>query len=191
MINEIIKEIKQCLNNGCVMAALSLTLILPDICGQAMYPKLEYTNKRYTKWIDENIGQYAHDHEHKIGYLQGLSGKIIYSLRCSVLHQGNPNIKENKDEISYFELIYRKNEGAHVVTSSLCCEIVKDEAGNDIAKNKRFSINVRELCRVICKLSEACYKENKDKFKFFNYDLVDTDFHTRCLFRINDVNVIK
>ena len=190
MVNELIKEINQCLDNGCVMAGLSLALTLPDICGKAIYPKLK-PSSRYVKWFDEYIGQYEHDDEHIRVGMPYLSGELVYSLRNSILHQGNPNIDGKKFGIIYFELLYRQQEGAHVVTGSSEAEIIKDENGNDKAINKKFTVNVRDLCWKICRLAEVCYKEEKEKFNFFNYNLVDTDYHTRHIFGMNDRRVIK
>ena len=125
MVNELIKEINQCLDNGCVMAGLSLALTLPDICGKAIYPKLK-PSCRYVKWFDEYIGQYEHDDEHIRVGMPYLSGELVYSLRNSIFHQGNPNIDGKKFGIIYFELLYRQQEGAHVVTGSSEAEIIKD-----------------------------------------------------------------
>ncbi len=190
MVNELIKEINQCLDNGCVMAGLSLTLTLPDICGKAIYPKLK-PSERYIKWFDEYIGQYEHDDEHMRVGMPYLSGELVYSLRNSILHQGNPNIDGKKFGIIYFELMYRQIEGASVITGSSEAEIVKDENGNDKAINKKFIVNVRDLCWKICRLAEVCYSEDKDKFDFFNYNLVDIDYRTRHIFGIKDSKVIK
>ena len=185
MVNEIIKEVKICLNNGCCMAGLSLALTLPDICGKAYYPELG-NKRRYIKWFDEYIGEYEQDEESKKIGLPYLSGEIVYSLRCSLLHQGNPNIKEKEFGIVYFELIYRQKEGAHSISGSSQAQIVKDEHGNDKAINKFLSINARDLCWKVCRLAERCYKKDKDKFNFFNYNLVDTDYSTRRLFGLTD-----
>ena len=190
MVNELIKEINQCLDNGCVMAGLSLTLTLPDICGKAIYPKLKPSD-RYVKWFDKYIGQYEHDDEHMRVGMPYLSGELVYSLRNSILHQGNPNIDGKKFEIIYFELLYQQNEGASVITGSSEAEIVKDENENDKAINKKFMVNVKVLCWKICRLAEVCYREDKDKFDFFNYNLVDIDYRTRHFFGIKASKVIK
>lgn len=185
MVNEIIKEINKSLDNGCVMAGLSLALTLPDICGKAFYQGLK-PSERYIKWFDEYIGQYEHDEEHvRIG-IPYLSGELVYSLRNSILHQGNPNIDGKKFGIIYFELLYRQYEGTNILIGSSEAEIIKDENGNDRAINKRLTINVRELCRKICRLAEICYKKEKEKFNFFNYNLVNIDFRTRRTFRFNE-----
>lgn len=189
MVNEIIREINVCLDNGCCITGLSLALTLPDICGKAYYPTLS-NKRRYIKWFDEYIGQYEHDEESaKIG-MPYLSGELVYSLRCSLLHQGNPNIKENEFGIVYFELLYNRDKSNHMLSGSSQAQIIKDENGNDKAVNKIFSISVRDMCWKICRLAEVCYKNNKEKFDFFNYNLVDTDYHTRSTFGMEKRDII-
>ena len=68
-----IKDIKGALNNNLYFSALALTLTLPDICGQMMYPDL-YSKARYQKWYYIYIGQYEEsphdkDSEVKMPYL--------------------------------------------------------------------------------------------------------------------------
>lgn len=41
------------------------------------------------------------------------------------------------------------------------------------------------------RLAEMCYKKDKNKFDFFNYNLVDTDYHTRNLFGMKDRGIIR
>ena len=190
MINEFIKEINQCLKNGCVMAGLSLTLTLPDICGKAIYPNLKPSD-RYIKWFNEYVGQYERINGHTMFDKQYLSGELVYSLRNSILHEGNPNIDGRKFGIIYFELLYRQEEGSNIIIESSEAEIVKDENGNDKSINIKLMINVRDLCWKICCLSEFCYKEDKNKFNFFNYNIVDTDYYTRHRFGMDDRKVIK
>lgn len=183
MINELIREINYCLDNNCCMAGLSLALTLPDICGKAMYSNLKLKpSDRYIKWFDEYIGQYEHDEEHIRVGMPYLSGELVYSLRNSILHQGNPNIDGKKFGIIYFELLYQQYEGASVVVRSSEAKIIKDERGNDKAVNKKLTVNVRNLCWKLCRLAEICYKENKDKFDFFNYNLVNMDYKTKRIF---------
>ncbi len=57
MINNLISDINKSLDNENYFAALSLALILPDICGKAKYPT-EGVGRRYIQWYNENIGQY-------------------------------------------------------------------------------------------------------------------------------------
>lgn len=193
MIDELIKEINLCLDNGCVIAALTSALTLPDICAKAMYQDLSgkmHNKERYIKWYEENIGQYERS-LFKEGHFPYLSGELAYSLRCSLLHEGNPNIDNDKFGIVYFELIYNQVQGACMHSYSSEAEIVKDSDGNDIEINKKISVNVRDVCNKICTLAKSCYDKNKDKFDFFNYNLVDCDFQTREDFGLRKKDVIK
>ena len=181
MINELIKEINYCLDNNCCMAALSLTLTLPDICGKAIYP--EAGNKaRYIKWFDEYIGQFNHDDEHIKLNIPYLSGKLVYSLRCSVLHEGNPNVNEKECNVDYFELLYDKYDRTNMTQGVFEYETIKDENGIIRASNTRISVNVRYLCWVICELAKICYTEDKERFDFFNYHIELMDFRTKEIF---------
>lgn len=190
MIGELIREIKYCLDNGCCMAALSLVLILPDICGKAIYSDLK-PSERYIKRFDEYIGQYEHVEKHDTLGIPYLSGKLVYSLRNSVLHQGNPNIDCEKFGIIYFELLYQQYEHAHLFSSSYKITIINDENGNERIVNKKFTVNIRDLCWKICSLSEVCYREDRDKFDFFNYNLVDMDYYARDTQGIKEGKTIK
>ncbi len=193
MIDELIKEINLCLDNGCVISALTSALILPDICAKAMYPDLsgrKHNKERYVKWYEENIGQYERS-LFESGHFPYLSGELAYSLRCSLLHEGNPNIDNNKFGIVYFELIYNQVQGACMTAYSSEAQIVKDSNGNDVEINKMISVNVRDVCNKICTLAKACYEKNKDKFDFFNYNLVDCDFRTRRSFGLRKEDIIK
>lgn len=181
MIYEIIKEINHCLDNDCCMAALSLALMLPDICGKALYPQAK-NKERYVKWFDEYIGKYNHDDEHIELGVPYLNGKLVYSLRCSVLHQGNPSVKKKECNVDYFELLYSKYDKTTMIQGVSEYVTIKDENGICKAINNRISINVRSMCWQICKLAELCYKENKEKFDFFNYHIESMDFHTREIF---------
>ena len=190
MINELIKEINQCLDNGCVMAGLTLALTLPDICGKALYSDTTKSSERYIKWYDEYIGQYEHTEEFiKLG-IPYPSGDIIYSLRNSIIHEGNPNVDGDKFGIVYFELLYDQIEGSSVTTYLSESIIEEDDEGNEKATNKQITINVRDLCSKICHSADFCYKNNKDKFDFFNYNLVNIDFSARKTFGIKDANIL-
>lgn len=182
MIDKLIEEINQCLKNGCVMAALTLTLTLPDICGKVLHPNLG-NRKRYVSWFDEYIGQYESNSKNESN-APCLSGDLIYLLRCSMLHEGNPNVDSEKTGITYFELIYNKNDSSTILATSYQAEIIKDKEGNDEAINKKYSVNVKYLCWKICTLAKTFYDENKEKFNFFNYNLVSVDFRTKEIFHI-------
>lgn len=183
MIDRIIKEIKTSLENGCPIVALTSALTLPDICGKAMYPEIKHNKQRFVKWFDENIHKYESIllKDFKLPYI---SGEIAYSLRCSLLHEGNPNIDYHKFDVAYFELVYGQELGCNVMIYSSDSEIIEDENKNKQYINKKISVNVWSLCNKICMYAKMCYEENKVKFDFFNYNLINIDYQTKRLFRI-------
>lgn len=165
MINQIVKEVEICLDNECYIAALTSALILPDICGKAEYPN-EKTSLRYKKWYYEWIGQYEKcpDDEDDMPYL---SGELIYSLRCSLLHEGNPDVDLNKNNLTSFKLLITDN-----YMSGGSATIYHDSNGNH---GREIEIGIKNLCFKLCRLAKVYYEENKDKFNF-NYTLVKVPF---------------
>lgn len=174
MVKELIREINCCLDNNCCMAALALALTLPDICGKALYPQSK-PSERYVKWYDEHISKFesAADNTLKV------TGDLIYSLRNSIIHEGNPNVNHNKFDVSYFELLYNTNDINKIVSFIGEETFAEDEDGNKILVERKITINLKILCLKICTYAEKCYEMNKDKFSFFNYNLVDADYKTR------------
>ena len=57
MIKRIVDDVNKALDHNAYIAALTLALTIPDICGKAYYPELG-NKRRYIKWFDEYIGQY-------------------------------------------------------------------------------------------------------------------------------------
>ena len=181
MILRIIDEIEKALSHDLYFAALNLALTLPDICGKAEHPNLR-TGERYKKWYDENVGvtekpPKCTEDEPEMPYL---SGEVVYSLRCSLLHEGNPNLQKNGKPpipIDRFSLVIQSEqpfriyggEGSSVLTSSDGTEV------------RSYRVNVRRLCMVLCLCAKGYYKENKDKFDFYNYELIDWDEVTASL----------
>jgi hypothetical protein len=78
-------------------AALVLSLIMPDICGKAMYGG--GVGERYKKWFDAYL---AHNYAHPIGAERELhvfmTGEDLYLLRCALLHAGSDVIRSDVDD---------------------------------------------------------------------------------------------
>ena len=106
MIYRIIDEINKCLDNECFISALMTALTLPDICGAIEYPN-DGTAARYKKWYREFIGQYeTHGENDNMPYA---SADVIYDLRCSLLHSGNPSVNLKQRDLTKFELWITKD----------------------------------------------------------------------------------
>ena len=157
MLIRIIQEVEKCIQNKCNLAALQLALALPDICGQAAYPK-EGVSVRYIRWFDENVSSYEKTQDDRIPYL---SGEIVYNLRNRMFHQGTPDIdtkkvKEERCKVDTFYLILDDMCFGGVSSSTF------SEGGDDIYRS--MDVNAVNLCFQLCRAAEGYYRENKEKF---------------------------
>lgn len=175
MVNNIIKDIETSLKNQAYLAALALSLTLPDICGKAEFPN-EGNGSRYIKWFDKYIGQYEkppqkNNVQHTLfDDMPYMSGEIVYQLRNSFLHQGTPSIekgriREQRCKVTRFTLIIASaiNGGGSSVSQS----------GFIDSENRTLEINIVNLCCKLCLVAKTYYEDNKEKFDFFDYDLQD------------------
>ena len=171
MVIRLVQDIRKALENDLYFVALSSALTLPDIYGKAAWPAEKSSKRRYILWYDEEIGKYEQDPKDKDG-TPYLSGEIIYSLRCSLLHEGNPNVKNDKRKtnqpIDHFSLVIEKANAFNIYSDASA--IV--EIGDNSIRTQRMSI--RRICMIICDVAEAYYTKNRDKFHF-NYTIVDWD----------------
>lgn len=85
-MRQFLTSIQSSLDNQNWLAALSMTLTLPDMAGWAQYPSLA-PGARYQRWFNENMGRF---------YMRPgdecLSGRDCWALRCSFLHSGQDDI---------------------------------------------------------------------------------------------------
>lgn len=160
-----------------------MALTLPDICGKAEYPILK-EHTRYIRWYDENIGYYekpprADPNEVELPYL---SGEVVYNLRCMLLHQGTPNIERNKIhceecKIDRFSLLFEKKKSIDIYADS--AQVFSGGSSPISSQNavelRSYEVNVRRLCFILTTCSEAYYKNNMEKFTFFQYNIVAVD----------------
>ena len=90
-MQRIIDEIKGCTEHQNFLAALVLALAIPDVCSS--YERKILKDKKYcysqwcNKWFEDDFK---------------IDGKVIYALRCSMMHKLNCNIKK--------EPIYKKHK---------------------------------------------------------------------------------
>ena len=181
MIDRIIDDINKALDSGAYLAALSLALVLPDMCAKACYPEENRNNVRYRKWYDEYIGAYEHppwnERITEDNHNPYLSGEVVYNLRCNVLHQATPNII--KDEIKIDEnnkidkfilLVQKKNQ--YDIYSDTSIVHYSNLPDSEI---REYRVNVRRLCMIITRTCKGYYEENRNQFDFLNYRIVDID----------------
>lgn len=182
MVIRLVQDIRKALENELYFVALSSALTLPDICGKAARPT-ERSKKRYISWYDEEIGKYEKNLEDKYD-MPYLSGEVIYNLRCSLLHEGNPNVKKDSLNIDYFSLVIQKDKSVGVYSDA--STII--QFGNE--QRREYRMNVRRVCTILCDVAEAYYKENRNKFHF-NYKIIDWDEVTSYLPSIDMEDVFE
>lgn len=176
MLLKIIEDVNKALDAESYFSALSLVLTIPDICGKAEYPK-KRTTRRYIDWFNEYIAKYEicpceHCKEVQMPYL---SGEVVNSLRNSFLHQGTPNIDNNRlndNKIDVFEI---------VIESKKEIEIYSDTSSIINSDIRTYRVNLRRLCQIVCSTANGYYEENIDKFNFFNYSIIDWDAEVKRL----------
>ena len=177
MVNRIIEEIQKSLKQENYLAALTMALTLPDICGKAAEPSLG-TGARYKKWYKDNVVLHektSDPHETDMPYcgadMPYLSEEVIYQLRNSMLHQGNPNvdaksIREEQCKIDEFILFVDEpyDSGLSVVSY----EKELNEKKLKIT-NRKLEVNLVLTCNRICNAAKEYYERNTKRFDFFNY----------------------
>lgn len=183
MIEKTVKEIRAALDNRLYFIALMSALTLPDICGKAEYPDEKYTGKRYKNWINKYVNSREFG-KYEYPAIRGLEADIIYKLRCNLLHQGTPNVEENITEVDYFELV-RVNPKDGRQFQYFIENRIEQIDGIEKVIARKISINIALLCHLLCDSAELYYINNKEKFGFIRYNLVDIDYHTRNIFKLN------
>lgn len=186
-----VDEIYKALEYKMYECALTLTMVLPDICARIAYKdsprfKTKEGNWRvgeaYREWFKDYVFSYFnHDFlmpqknlEYGfIGKYYEFTPKYCYHLRCYLLHEGNiedMTYKEKSDGIIY----------VFGLTESSTCKLETLYPNGKIAA-KGIEINISELCNKIIAGVEKFYAEvdssefQKYEFKIHrfnnNYDL--------------------
>lgn len=167
MISTYVNDIKCSLKNKCYFSALSLALTLPDICGMAEFPNKQ-VGERYIEWYDKYIGDYmAYGKDDLGGNNPWLSGEVVYNLRNTFLHQGNPGIESDKvkEEVNRFDqFCLLLGDGTDVQVSTINIEAGTQETGKITYRS--IIIDVTYLCDTICDFALWYYDDNREKFKF-------------------------
>ena len=170
MIPIYVNDIRCALKNKCYFAALSLTLTLPDICGIAEFPN-KSVSERYIAWYDKYLGAYMeHGKDSLCENDPWLSGEIVYNLRNTYLHQGNPGIASDKvkEEVNQLDkFILMLGDGTVLQTATFNIEAGRKEK----ITFRAIIVDVTYLCDCICDCALWYYENNQEKFKF-NFNVI-------------------
>jgi hypothetical protein len=102
-VNDYIDEINDAINTHNYLSALTLTLLIPDICSKSI------KNCGYVRWFNKYVYRNYFDfpknkdinYKKSKTYKIKFNGSTCYALRNAIIHSGNPNIsfKKKNDRI--------------------------------------------------------------------------------------------
>lgn len=176
MIDKIVEDVRKALDSEAYLAALHLALTIPDVCGKAEYPNAR-VGERYKRWYDEKIAYLENPNnfvpEDMKTYYPYLSGEVLYQLRCSLFHEGDSmpdisNIKNELNKVDKFDLLIEENNEFNIYGGGSGYEIRDGEPVNKVCK-----ISIQDICNKLCWVGEKYYHDNRDKFEFREYNIVD------------------
>ncbi len=173
MIERLVKEIEISLKNKCYMSALTMSAMIPDICGKAEYPE-EPTGKRYKQWYQNyvlNEGEFG----------LRLTPEMAYSIRCSLLHEGNPSIDKEKCNVKCFAFIISDSTASKTMESSIIRELSDENKIYEV-----YNLHIELYCGTISTAARKYYRANKDKFNFINYRIINTADVTARTFGLSE-----
>lgn len=155
-----IDEINKAIDAGAYIAALALSLTLPDICGQIEYPDLR-VGDRYVKWFDRYVKPLYFIKNENAPNNQ-FDGEMCYALRCALFHSWNFELKQ-KPSIKFI-LHIDKVMGSHNVHNLY----VEEE-------KSIVDLDAYGICYYIAHAAQDYYYNHKNKKVFEKYDCVIID----------------
>lgn len=173
-----LNEIQKCIDNKCYIASLTLALMIPDICGKALYPN-ENNSSRYKKWYSIYVGSFLYyknvniDDSDKTSWV---SADVAYSLRCHMLHEALPNV--SKREIKQEE---NKIDKIHINFSDSAVFFISSTTSSTFGKTVRtMDISAQSLSDLLLRSGKAFYTDNKNEIDK-NYTTIIDGFGNKYL----------
>jgi lysyl-tRNA synthetase class 1 len=106
---------RQAIKSGNLYAALSLALMIPDICASLEDPGPEKSKKRYEawckKWVEPKFTKPARG---AIPQLVFISAEDCYQLRCSLIHSGSDEIPGGQQNTLNKFFFFDQTAGSHM-----------------------------------------------------------------------------
>lgn len=149
-VRVIIEAVRMDLTIGNYYSALVVAFTLPDVTSKLQSPD-KYTSERYVKWFDdymqsEYITEIGAEHE-KVNFL---TGGDFYALRCSLLHQGETDIINQKARKHLSNFIFLKPD-------KYTNNFIHQNMINDV-----LQLQVDEFCEEIIESTEKWLEQHKD-----------------------------
>ena len=108
---------------------------------------------------------------------------IYYSYMRETVAKGgtitnidNDKIQNDENKIGHFIIEYEKPKVLSIYVDS--------SQYNNFTGKKSYRVNLNRLCLIICAVAKGYYDGNKEKFNFFEYELIDKDAQLSSFFCI-------
>ncbi len=174
---EKLDEIEKTLERKCYLAAVTLALTIPDICGKIKYPN-EKVGYRYKKWFEDYVEIYYVDHNgwdniNKRAKNPYFTSDMCYSLRCELLHAGTINIENfGKIDKQKYEMDFSFRLMVHGCDSY--GHSTSGEKDGKINRKNIVTLEVVKFCKSIVSSAKKFYSErNIADFSNSKVDIVD------------------
>lgn len=174
-------EIKQILDMGLYNSALTLALMIPDICARIEGDNEDSekdNGKRYAKWVDDNITKYnLGEHGEGNNKFDCFNGYMCYKLRCNLVH-GNAEKIESipNNKASWFIKNGFKFVGIQFTTASKSTVFKITQPGESMPTTILVLKSISQMVMQILGCGDACYRETSDKSQFYiGYEIVPPD----------------
>ena len=154
-MNNIILEIESALRMGLYNIALQSTLAIPDICGALSSKDGNASGPNYKDWFNKNVS---------ILYDDCLDGEVVYTLRCSLLHQGKFTHPKQK----YDRIIFQPPNKNRIVIHKMIAKMNDENV---------LTLNLNTFCEDILLSAKIWSFRNKDTeiYKNNSINLIQTD----------------
>ena len=99
---------------------------------------------------------------------------MLYALRCSLLHSGDTEIngfnpKEEQNKLNNFTLTIPMDNELHSYGSRTHIQYAPDGS----VSYRAFEVDIPYICNTLSYVAGKYYNENRGKFDFFQYSIID------------------
>lgn len=138
-----IESVEKSLSTNNFHAALSIALMLPDICGTLETPE-KCHRQIYIDWYNRYL---------KMKYVDYLTGLDFYAIRCAYLHQGFDEVdsQKSKDIIDKFQFI---SSGSH-------CALLQNNTYDNVKQKTQLILNPTKFSNDIIQGTNSWISEHK------------------------------
>ncbi len=153
-MKDYIDQINGALSCKLYYSALFMTIAIPDICSALQSENNNSDSEKYKNWINKYISDLA---PNKYGQKGQLTAEHLWSIRCSLFHQGITTDKKDFNRLLFLE---PGTEGYKSLQSIHCCIVGSD------TNDKSLLIDIARLCDDMIKGFELWEKDQQSN-KFY------------------------